>query len=871
MEQFTQKAKEALELAYDTAEELGHNYIGSEHILCGLIREGTGVAAQVLKTCHIEENNVISLIDKFVSQQPMFAAGSANGYTPSAKRILEQSYREAVRFQSPLIGTEHLLIAILKDSDCIATRILNTIGVPVQQIYNEILRAVGEDIPEYRQEAAAAQNQGKKAATPTLNQYSRDLTALAAAGKLDPVIGRKNEIMRVIQILSRRTKNNPCLIGEPGVGKTAVVEGLAQMIVSGGVPETIEGKRLLSLDISGMVAGSKYRGEFEERIKRVIAEAQNDGDVLLFIDEIHTIIGAGGAEGALDAANILKPALARGELQIIGATTIEEYRKHIEKDSALERRFQPVNIEEPDEEASIAILKGLRHKYEEHHHVKISDEAVVAAVKMSERYINDRYLPDKAIDLIDEAASKLRLTVFREPEEIKKTEDRIRNYEEEKEEAIVQEAYERASSIKKSQQRAEKKLEKLRTEWKEEKENAALTVGENEIADVVSGWTKIPVRKLTEAESERIRNLEKILHERIVSQDEAVRAIARAIKRGRVGIKDPRRPIGSFMFLGPTGVGKTELSKALADAVFGSENALIRVDMSEYMEKHSVSKLIGSPPGYVGFDEGGQLSEKVRRNPYSVILFDEIEKAHPDVFNILLQVLDDGHITDAQGRKVDFKNTIIIMTSNAGAQNIIAPKKLGFASAEDDKRTYQDMKEKVMDEVRQLFKPEFLNRIDEIIVFHQLTKENMGKIVDIMLKDIIARTKSQMNITAEVSEEARQILIDQGYDEKYGARPLRRALQNLVEDKIAEEVLDGSIRGGDTILITECPSDKTKLQILKLPKRKRRTHAAEPDNSKTEPTAEKKTSRTQKKAEDGVKKAGGSETAGRGRKKPEKV
>ena len=847
MEQFTQKAREALELAYDTSEELGHNYIGSEHILCGLIREESGVAAQVLKACHIEENAVISLIDKFVSQQPVLSGG--NGYTPSAKRILEQSYREAVRFGSPLIGTEHLLIAILKDSDCIASRILNTMGVSVQRLYGELLHSIGEDAPEYRQEAeAAAQNQ-KKNATPTLNQYSRDLTALAEAGKLDPVIGRRQEIMRVIQILSRRTKNNPCLIGEPGVGKTAVVEGLAQMITSREVPETIANKRLLSLDISGMVAGSKYRGEFEERIKKVIAEAQNDSDVLLFIDEIHTIIGAGGAEGALDAANILKPALARGELQIIGATTIEEYRKHIEKDSALERRFQPVNIDEPDEATSIEILKGLRGQYEAHHHVRISDEAIEAAVKMSERYINDRYLPDKAIDLIDEAASKLRLTVFREPEDIRKAEEKIRSFEAEKEEAIVQENFEQASKLKRSQQRAEKRLEKLKTAWQEEKTDKALVVGENEIADVVSGWTKIPVRKLTQEESARIRNLEQILHERIVSQDEAVRAIAKAIKRGRVGIKDPRRPIGSFMFLGPTGVGKTELSKALADTVFGSENALIRVDMSEYMEKHSVSKLIGSPPGYVGFDEGGQLSEKVRRNPYSVILFDEIEKAHPDVFNILLQVLDDGHITDAQGRKVDFKNTIIIMTSNAGAQNIIAPKKLGFASAEDDKQNYRDMKEKVLEEVRQMFKPEFLNRIDEIIVFHQLTKENMGKIVDILLKDIIGRTKSQLGIDAEISDEARQLLIDKGYDEKYGARPLRRALQNLVEDKIAEETLDGNIKSGDTILITQDSNDKDVMKILKLPKRRRKARQAQPEKQEASVKEEKTTKRVKPAAQ----------------------
>lgn len=820
MEQFTQKAKEALELSYDAAEELGHRYIGSEHLLCGLLREGSGLAAQVLKLNHIEENGVISLIDRFVSPQTIVSMAERSGYTPSAKRILEQSYKEAVRFRSPLIGTEHLLIAILRDSDCVASRILNTLGVNIQKLYGDVLRAIGEDLPEYREEQEKNGAGRRSDATPMLNQYSRDLTELAKAGRLDPVIGRREEIMRVIQILSRRTKNNPCLIGEPGVGKTAVVEGLAQLIVNGGVPETIEGKRLLCLDLSGMVAGSKYRGEFEERIKKVIAEAQTGGDVLLFIDEIHTIIGAGGAEGALDAANILKPALARGELQIIGATTIEEYRKHIEKDSALERRFQPVNVEEPTEEETFEILKGLRPKYEEHHKVRISDEALRAAVKMSERYINDRFLPDKAIDLIDEAASRLRLTEFGEPPQLRHLLEQKEKLERDKEKAIRNEEYDRASRIKKRQQVLIGRIEAMKDEWQAEKNSFSLTVGEDEIADVVSGWTKIPVKKLTEEETERVRNLEEILHSRIVSQDEAVKAIAKAIRRGRVGIKDPRRPIGSFMFLGPTGVGKTELSKALAEAVFGSENALIRVDMSEYMEKHSVSKMIGSPPGYVGFDEGGQLSEKVRRNPYSVILFDEIEKAHPDVFNILLQVLDDGHITDAQGRRVDFKNTIIIMTSNAGAQNIIAPKKLGFASFEDDNQNYLDMKAKVMDEVKQMFKPEFLNRIDEIIVFHQLTKENMGKIVDIMLADIIGRVKQQMEVNIDVTDEAKQVLINKGYDEKYGARPLRRALQMLVEDRLAEEILDRKIKAKDTVMLTAESPEAEALTILRMPKRR---------------------------------------------------
>lgn len=826
MEQFTQKAKEVLQHAYDVSEELGHGYVGSEHLLCGIIRERSCVAAQVLSSFNINESTVMPLIERLISGQEVMVSENT-GYTPSARHILEQSCREAAFFRSALIGTEHILIAMLKQPDCVAVRILNTLGANAQAIYQETIASMGEDINELH-EAEAGSKDKKKTNTPTLDQYSRDLTELAGEGRLDPVIGRQNEIMRVIQILSRRTKNNPCLIGEPGVGKTAVVEGLAQLIKDNRVPGPIKGKRLLSLDISGMVAGSKYRGEFEERIKRVIAEAQSDGDVLLFIDEIHTIIGAGGAEGALDAANILKPSLARGELQIIGATTVDEYRKHIEKDSALERRFQPVMVDEPTEEETIEILKGIRHKYEEFHNVVITDEAVDAAVRMSERYINDRFLPDKAIDLIDEASSKLRLkeTELQEPESIRRTEKKIGELENEKELAIMEEDFDRASAINKKEQRARKRLEKLReAEAPSDKEADVPRVTEAEIADVVSNWTKIPVRKLTEAESERIRNLESILHERIVSQDEAVKAVSRAIKRGRVGIKDPRRPIGSFMFLGPTGVGKTELSKALAEAVFGSENALIRVDMSEYMEKHSVSKMIGSPPGYVGFEEGGQLSEKVRRSPYSVILFDEIEKAHPDVFNILLQVLDDGCITDAQGRKVDFKNTIIIMTSNAGAQNIVAPKMLGFMAAEDADASYQGMKQRVMDEVRQMFKPEFLNRIDEIIVFRQLTKDNMGKIVDIMFRDVTGRMKSQMDITAEISEDAKQILIERGYDEKYGARPLKREIQTLVEDNIAEEVLAGNVKAGDTVLIAADPQQKDSLKILRLPRHRKRKAA----------------------------------------------
>ena len=796
-EKFTPQAREAIRLAEEASRTLSHGSVGTEHLLLGLLEEGTGVASRVLSECGVEKEKVIELMQELISGSNALKTRSEM-WTPRAERVLENSYHEAVRFKAPLVGTEHILIAIIRENDCVATRILNTMGVSVQKIYVDLFSAMGEDAPAGREDAQTGR--GKKG-TPVLDSYSRDLTALAREGKLDPVIGRNREISRVIQILSRRTKNNPCLIGEPGVGKTAVVEGLAQMIVSGNVPETIAGKRVVTLDLSGMVAGSKYRGEFEERIKKVLAELRDDGDVLLFIDEIHTIIGAGGAEGALDASNILKPSLARGELQLIGATTIEEYRKYIEKDSALERRFQPVTVDEPDEEASIAILKGLKGKYEEHHKVTITDEAIEAAVKLSARYINDRFLPDKAIDLIDEASSKVRLQSFVEPPEIRSLEKDIENLEEQKEAAIRTEAYEKAGDIKKKQEKKREKIEKLRLKWEKEKAARKLVVGEGEIADVVSGWTRIPVKKLAEEESERLRNLESILHERVVGQEEAVTAVSKAIRRGRVGLKDPKRPIGSFLFLGPTGVGKTELSKALAEAMFGTESALIRVDMSEYMEKHSVSKMIGSPPGYVGYDEGGQLSEKVRRNPYSVILFDEVEKAHPDVFNILLQVLDDGHITDAQGRKIDFKNTVIIMTSNAGAENIISPKRLGFASANDEQENYKFMKDRVMEEVRRLFKPEFLNRIDDIIVFHPLNREHMKEIAGIMLKTIEKRSQAQLHLTLNVTDQAKEFLIEKGYDEKYGARPLRRTIQNLLEDKLAEELLDGSIKEGDTVLI----------------------------------------------------------------------
>ena len=680
---------------------------------------------------------------------------------------------------------------------------LNTLNINIQKVYIDLLASMGEDTAAARDELLRGRGgRNGKTATPTLDEYSRDLTRLAGDGKLDPVIGREREIRRVIQILSRRTKNNPCLIGEPGVGKTAVTEGLAQLIVSGDVPDTIKGKRVVILDLSGMVAGSKYRGEFEERIKNVLSEVRNAGNVLLFIDEIHTIIGAGGAEGALDASNILKPSLARGEIHLIGATTIEEYRKYIEKDPALERRFQPVTVEEPTEEEAIEILKGLRPRYEEHHNVTITDAAVAAAVKLSSRYINDRFLPDKAIDLIDEASSKVRLTVYVEPKGIKETEEEIVALEKEKEEAVKAEAYEEAGEIKKRQEKKREKIAKLKEKWEEEKTSRVLSVDEGEVADVVSGWTKIPVSKLKEGETERLLKLESILHERVVGQEEAVAAVSKAIRRGRVGLKDPKRPIGSFLFLGPTGVGKTELCKALAEAMFGTESALIRVDMSEYMEKHSVSKMIGSPPGYVGYEGGGQLSEKVRRNPYSVILFDEVEKAHPDVFNILLQVLDDGHITDSQGHKIDFKNTIVIMTSNAGAENIVAPKHLGFASQEDETSRYNRMKSGVMDEVKRLFKPEFLNRIDEIIVFHPLNKDHMKDIVSILLNTVGKRTKDQMSIRLNAGDDVKEYLIEKGYDEKYGARPLKRTIQNLVEDKLAEAVLEGKVKEGDSVKIS---------------------------------------------------------------------
>ena len=827
MERYTPQAKEALSLAVGMAESLNHGYVGTEHLLIGLLQEGTGVAARVLEENGVEESKVVELVSQLISPNTSVQMAENAAYTPRARRVIENSYREAVRFKAAQIGTEHILIAILREGDCVASRLLNTMGISVQKLYIDLLAAMGEDAPSIKDEMQRGNSGKRGSSTSALDSYSRNLTQMALDGKLDPVIGREHEIQRVIQILSRRTKNNPCLIGEPGVGKTAVVEGLAQRIAAGDVPDTIADKRVMTLDLSGMVAGSKYRGEFEERIKKVIAEVVEAKDVLLFIDEIHTIIGAGGAEGALDASNILKPSLARGELQLIGATTINEYRKYIEKDSALERRFQPVTVDEPSEEESIAILKGLRSRYEEHHRVEITDDALEAAVKLSSRYINDRFLPDKAIDLIDEAASKVRLSNYTKPSKIKDYEAQIDDLEEEKESAIRDEAYEKAGDIKKKQEKLKEKIRLTLEKWEKEKETRKLVVGENEVADVVAGWTKIPVKKLAQEESERLKNLEGILHERVVGQEEAVTAVSKAIRRGRIGLKDPKRPIGSFLFLGPTGVGKTELSKALAEAMFGTESSLIRVDMSEYMEKHSVSKMIGSPPGYVGYEEGGQLSEKVRRNPYSVILFDEIEKAHPDVFNILLQVLDDGHITDAQGRKIDFKNTIIIMTSNAGAENIIAPKRLGFGVATDAKADHEFMKGRVMEEVKRLFKPEFLNRIDEIIVFHQLTKEHMKGIADIMLRGIEKRSKEQLGITLTVNEAAKDLLIDKGYDDKYGARPLRRTIQSLLEDKMAEEILDGKLKKGVNVEV-DCEEGKLTFTVKKkAAARKKKAQAAD--------------------------------------------
>lgn len=810
---FTESAAKAINHAQEIAKELSHNYVGTEHLLIGLL-EVEGIAKAVLEKNGVDKAKVLELLEQLISPNTTLEAGDSEGFTPRSKHIIEQSLKESMRLKSEAIGTEHIFIALLKETDCIAVRLLNTLGVNMQKLYIDILTAIGADPHTAKNEYMSSKSKSKnkeKSNTPTLDQYSRDLTVYAKEGKLDPVIGRDSEIQRVVQILSRRTKNNPILIGEPGVGKTAIAEGLASKIVEGNVPEMINDKRVVTLDLSGMIAGSKYRGEFEERIKKVINEVMQAGDVLLFIDEIHTIIGAGGAEGAIDASNILKPALARGEIQVIGATTIEEYRKYFEKDAALERRFQPVVIEEPTEEESIQILRGLRDTYEAHHKVTITDKALEAAVELSARYVSDRFLPDKAIDLMDEAASKVRLSAYETTPEIKDLEEELEQLAVDKEQAIKEEAYEKASEIKKKEEETNTEINMLKVKADKERQSSKLVVDEEEIATIVSEWTSIPVTKLEEEESERLRNLEKILHERVIGQKEAVSAVAKAIRRARVGLKDPNRPTGSFLFLGPTGVGKTELSKTLADAMFGNEDSMIRLDMSEYMEKHSVSKLIGSPPGYVGYDEGGQLSEQVRRHPYSVILFDEIEKAHPDIFNILLQVLDDGHITDSQGRRVSFKNTVIIMTSNAGAQNIVQPKKLGFSSGEDKDEDYNSMKDSVMDEVKKIFRPEFLNRLDEIIVFHALSREDIRKIVTIMLNNIFDRTKGQMSIDIEAEENVLDHLAEIGYDITFGARPLRRAIQTTIEDNLADEILQDTVKLGDSVLVT-LEGDKIKVK-----------------------------------------------------------
>jgi ATP-dependent Clp protease ATP-binding subunit ClpC len=795
--QFTDKAQNALAQASRCARSLKQGYIGTEHILVGLLKEDTGVAAKVLADNGVETGQVMDMIRDLIAFENGVAVKDREGYSPRAARILEEAHHQAARFGQKQTGTEHLLLALIKEGENVAVRLLNTLGANVQKIYVDTLIAIGQDGNLYKEDLGKRGD--RKAKQSTLEQYSRDLTALAREGKLDPVVGRDEEIRRVIQILSRRTKNNPCLVGEPGVGKTAVVEGLATRIVAGDVPFTVQNKRVLTLDLSGMVAGSKYRGEFEERIKKVLKEVTEDGNIILFLDELHTIIGAGGAEGAIDASNIMKPSLARGEIQLIGATTIAEYRKYIEKDAALERRFQPVTVEEPTEEEAVRILEGIKGKYEAHHHVTITPEAVEAAVRLSSRYINDRNLPDKAIDLIDEAAASARLHAMDAPDKAKEISDKIRELDWEMEKAIRVEAFAQMAEIKKKQDALVKKQERLLKKREKREEENTLSIGENEIAEVVAQWTKIPVQKLAEKESERLLKLEKTLHKRVIGQEEAVTAVAKAIRRGRVGLKDPNRPIGSFLFLGPTGVGKTELSKALAEAMFGSEDAMIRVDMSEYMEGHSVSKMIGSPPGYVGFEEGGQLSEKVRRNPYSVVLFDEIEKAHPDVFNVLLQVLDDGHITDSKGRKVSFKNTVLIMTSNAGAQRIVDPKNLGFATEKSETKDYEKMKSNVMEEVKRSFKPEFINRIDDIIVFHQLNNENMKEIVNLLASNLYKRCEDQLGIHLTITAALKEHLVKKYADNKMGARPLKRAIQSVVEDALAEEILLKKVVPGDKV------------------------------------------------------------------------
>ena len=805
---FTNSAEKAIEFANDIATSLGHNYIGTEHILYGLVKEGSGVAAKVLENQNITEELVLKEIEELIGRNENSQVNGTIGFTPRTKRVIENAFREARKLGSDYIGTEHILIGIMREGDSIAVRIMLDLNVNPQKLYNEIVKVINED------DTSLSQNQnqnGQKSLgsfnqTNTLNQYSTDLTKQAIEGKLDPIVGRKEEIERVIQILSRRTKNNPCLIGEPGVGKTAVVEGLAQKIIAEDVPEMLKNKRVVSIDISSMVAGAKYRGDFEERIKKCLNEVKKAGDIILFIDEIHTIVGAGSAEGAIDAANILKPLLARGEIQLIGATTLNEYRKYIEKDAALERRFSPVTVNEPTAEDTVKILKGIRDKYEAHHNVKITDEAIEAAVKMSVRYINDRFLPDKAIDLMDEAASCVKMKTYTQPDNLKELEEQIESTKNEKEEAIRVQEFEKAATLRDKEKTLREKLSKEQEKWNDKNKRNVVEISNEDIAEVIARWTGIPVKKLTQDENEKLKNLEETLHQRVIGQTEAVTAVAKAIRRGRVGLKDPKRPIGSFIFLGPTGVGKTELSKALAESLFGDENAMIRIDMSEYMEPHSVSKLIGSPPGYVGFDEGGQLTEKVRRKPYCVILFDEIEKAHPDVMNMLLQILEDGRLTDAQGRTVSFKNSVIIMTSNVGARLITDSKTLGFSNNSEDKETdeqkkYEETKKAVLQELKKEFRPEFINRIDEIIVFHKLTDKEIESIIDIMLKDVVKRMEEN-NIEIKIDKSVKELIGKKGIDKAYGARPLRRTIQNVVEDKLAEEILDGKIKPGDKAKIS---------------------------------------------------------------------
>ncbi len=799
---FTNSAKKAIEIANDITIELGHNYIGTEHILYGLVKENAGVASKVLQNQNVTADAILQEIEELIGREAPNQIEVA-GFTPRTKRVIENAFREARKLGSDYIGTEHMLIGIMREGDSVAVRIMLDLGVNSQKLYNEIVKVINEDEGVQGQEDSKATKKtiGSFNQTQTLNQFGTDLTKQAEEGKLDPIVGRKEEIERVIQILSRRTKNNPCLIGEPGVGKTAVVEGLAEKIIQEDVPEMLKNKRVVTIDISSMVAGAKYRGDFEERIKKCLNEVKKAGDVILFIDEIHTIVGAGSAEGAIDAANILKPLLARGEIRLIGATTLNEYRKYIEKDAALERRFSPVTVNEPTSEDAIEILKGIRDKYEAHHNVKITDEAIKASVNLSVRYITDRFLPDKAIDLIDEAASRVRMRIYTQPDNLKELEQQIEETKNEKEEAIRIQEFEKAANLRDKEHQLKEKLEKEQGKWKDKNTKKVTEITEEEIAEVIASWTKIPVKKLTQSENEKLKNLEQTLHKRVIGQQEAISAVSKAIRRGRMGLKDPKRPIGSFIFLGPTGVGKTELSKALAESLFGDENAMIRIDMSEYMEPHSISKLIGSPPGYVGFDEGGQLTEKVRRKPYCVILFDEIEKAHSDVMNMLLQILEDGRLTDSQGRTVNFKNAVIIMTSNIGARFITDNKKLGFSGISTDEekeeaQKYEETKKEVLTELKKQFRPEFINRIDEIIVFHKLTNEEIGQIIDIMLKEVSCRLQDS-NIEIKMDKSVKEIIAKEGIDKAYGARPLRRSIQNLLEDKIAEAILDGKVKSGD--------------------------------------------------------------------------